>query len=157
LERGDSVKAQDILEKYINSARGVEIQGEARTLLGFILRKSKNAEIKLQAQNHFTLAIAYFNQQIEQNPAVPSPYMWTGIALLGMNDAENAYEQLNQALFLESRPFYIGMINLWLGKASDARNKRDLAVEFYSEVMAIESASYHQKEARQYLETPYHQ
>lgn len=157
LERGDSAKAQEILEKFINSATSYELQGEARTLLGYILRKSKNAELKLQAKDHFTIAIAYFNQQIQTNPAVPSPYMWTGIALLGMDDADNAYEELSQALFLESRPFYNGMINLWLGKAADLRNQHKLAADYYSEVIAIESAVYHQKQAHAYLEKPYKQ
>jgi hypothetical protein len=58
-------------------------------------------------------------------------------------------------LFLESRPFYIGMINLWLGKAADLRNKRELARKHFSEVMAVPSAAYHQDEAQKYLDSPY--
>jgi hypothetical protein len=88
---------------------------------------------------------------------VPNPYLWTGIALVGLDDADNAYDQLNQALFLESRPFYKGMINLWLGKAADLRGKRDLARVHFSDVISGASAAYHQEEALKFIDSGFHQ
>jgi tetratricopeptide (TPR) repeat protein len=157
LERGDSSKAKSILEELVTTGESVSLQGEARTLLGYILLKSKDSIVKQQARDHFNFAIGYFNQQIQTNPAVPSPYMWSGIAMLGLDDVENAIERLQLGLFLESRPFYFGMINLWLGKAADLKKEHELAKEYYSEVMAGESAAYHQEEARLHLEKAYTQ
>jgi len=120
-----------------------------------LIRHSEKPEDKDKARDLLTVAMALFNQQMEVDPAVPNPYMWTGIALVGLSDGDNAYDQLSHALFLENRPFYLGMINLWLGKAADLRGKRDLAKTHYSDVLAGSSAAYHQDEAHKYLENPY--
>ena len=157
LYRGDTAQAEQIWNELTHNSTAVQLQGESRTMLGHILRKSKNANDKLEAHNYLTVAISIFSQQIQADQAVPNPYLWTGIALMGLNDADNAYEQLNQALFLESRPFYVGMINLWMGKAADLRRKRALAREHFSEVMAVESAAYHRDEAQKYLDKAYSQ
>ena len=157
LEQGDTDQASQYLNALVHKSSGGLLVGEARTMLGQILQHSDKAADRQEAQNNFTLAISYFNQQIESEPAVPNPYMWTGIALVGLKDMSNAYDQLKQALFLESRPFYIGMINLWMGKAADLQNKRELAKKHYAEVLATASAVYHQKEAKMYLEKKYTQ
>jgi hypothetical protein len=56
---------------------------------------------------------------------------------------------------LENRPFYVGMVNLWLGKVNDLTGNRQAARDFYGAVLAGQSADYHQKQARYYLEHPY--
>ncbi len=157
LYRGDTATAGQIWNELIHNPTSVQLQGESRTMLGHILRKSANTNEKLDVQNYLTVAISIFSQQIQADPSVPNPYLWTGISLMGLNDADNAYEQLNQALFLESRPFYVGMINLWMGKAADLRGKRELAREHFSEVMAVASAAYHRDEAQKYLDSAYSQ
>ncbi len=155
--RGDSTKAAQIWNELIHTNLSGQLPGESRTMLGLLRRLSTNSDDKLQARDYFTTAIAIFNQQMQMDPALPNPYLWTGIALVGLGDQDNAYDQLNQALFLENRPFYVGMINLWLGKAADLRNNRELARSHFSEVMAVPSAVYHQDEARKYLDRPYKQ
>ncbi|MGH8015350.1 MAG: hypothetical protein ACREBV_04085, partial [Candidatus Zixiibacteriota bacterium] len=157
LYRGDSSEAGEIWGEIVHASPSGQLQGEPRVMLGLLLRQSENLAEKQEAQNLFTIAVALFNQQVQIDPSVPNPYLWTGIALLGLDDAENAYDQLKQALFLESRPFYTGMINLWLGKAADLRGKRELARNHYSLVMSGASAAYHRDEAAQYLEQSYHQ
>ena len=157
LLQGDTIGAAQLWKDLVHNSATGQLSGEARTMLAHILRRSKIETEKQQAQDYFTVALAIFNQPIQTNPALPNPYMWSGIALAGLGDGGNAYDQLNQALFLESRPFYIGMINLWLGKAADLRQKRKLAEEHYAKVMTVAAATYHQEEARMLLENSYTQ
>lgn len=153
--RGDSIQAAQIWNDLVNGVSSGQLAGESRVMLAHLLNHSEKPEDKDKARDLLTVAMALFNQQMEVDPAVPNSYMWTGIALVGLSDGDNAYDQLGHALFLENRPFYMGMINLWLGKAADLRGKRDLAKTHYSLVLAGSSAAYHQDEAHKYLENPY--
>lgn len=152
---GDSVRAAQIWNDLAVGISSGQLAGESRVMLALSLQRSDIKEDKEKAKDLLTVAMALFNQQMEIDPSVPNPYMWTGIALVGLGEGENAYEQLNHAIFLENRPFYMGMINLWLGKAADLRGKRDLAKTHYSEVLAGNSAAYHQDEAHKYLASPF--
>jgi len=152
---GDTLLAVQSLNDLIGGDKAGQIQAECRVMLGDILKDSDKAEDTMQARDYFTVALSIFSQQQQANPALPTPYMWSGIALIGLGDAENAEDQLELALFLESRPFYIGMINLWLGKTADISNNRQTAEDYYSQVLSAESALYHQDEARKLLEEPF--
>ncbi|MCH7691452.1 MAG: hypothetical protein IIA17_10470 [candidate division Zixibacteria bacterium] len=152
---GDTLSAVQSLNDLIGRGDAGQIQAECRVMLGDILKDSDKAEDTMQARDYFTVALSIFSQQQQTNPALATPYMWSGIALIGLGDAENARDQLELALFLESRPFYIGMINLWLGKTADISNNRQTAEDYYSQVLSAESASYHQDEARRLLEKPF--
>ena len=79
------------------------------------------------------------------------------MSYLGMDQYSEARGYLEGALFLETRPFYLGMMHLWLGKVADVTNERQAAVNHYSEVLALPSADYHQREAQTYFQTPYTQ
>lgn len=153
--RGDSVRAAQIWNDLAMGVSSGQLAGESRVMLAHTLSRSEKPEDKDKVKDLMTVAIALFNQQIEIDPSVPNPYMWTGIALVGLGDGDNAFEQFNHALFLENRPFYIGMINLWLGKAADLRGKRDLAKTHYADVLSGNSAAYHQDEAHKYLASPF--
>jgi uncharacterized protein HemY len=98
-----------------------------------------------------------YDQQLRLHRASPTAYLWLGIAFLGLGDTGLAAERLRTALFLETRPFYLGMINLWLGKVADALGDRAAARDSYGKVLMLPSADYHQKEARKYLDDPYRQ
>jgi len=74
---------------------------------------------------------------------------------LGLGETGNANNHLQTALFLETRPFYLGMINLWLGKAADVMKDHAVACGFYEKVLSLPSAEYHQQEAKKYLDNPY--
>ena len=152
---GDTLLAVQSLNNLIGRGKAGQIQAECRVMLGDILKDSGKPEDTMQARDYFTVALSIFSQQQQSNPALATPYMWSGIALIGLGDAENARDQLELALFLESRPFYIGMINLWLGKTADISNNRQTAEDYYSQVLSAESASYHQDEARRLLEKPF--
>ncbi|MEE8405064.1 MAG: hypothetical protein V3S17_06710, partial [candidate division Zixibacteria bacterium] len=152
---GDTLSAVQSLIDLIGRGDAGQIQAECRVMLGDILKDSGKPEDTMQARDYFAVALSIFSQQQQVNPALATPYMWSGIALIGLGDAENARDQLELALFLESRPFYIGMINLWLGKTADISNNRQTAEDYYSQVLSAESASYHQDEARRLLEKPF--
>jgi len=155
LLRGDTLSAVQSLNDLIGRDNAGQIQAECRVMLGDILASSAEDPDTLQVRDYLTVALSIFSQQQQSNPALPTPYLWSGIALVGLNDTENAKDQLELALFLESRPFYIGMINLWLGKAADISNDRQSAKDYYSQVLSAESALYHQAEARKLLEEPF--
>jgi tetratricopeptide (TPR) repeat protein len=109
------------------------------------------------AITYYNEAVPMYDQQLRLYRASPTTYLWLGIAFLGLGDTNEAAEHLRTALFLESRPFYLGMINLWLGKVADALEDRAAARDFYGKVLLQPSADYHQKEARKYLDDPYRQ
>ncbi len=86
-----------------------------------------------------------------------SPYLmaWIGRGYLGLGDTENAFSYLHTASQLETRPFYEGLIHLWLGNLLDQLGERDAAKQQYAAVIAMNSAAYTKKEARQFLDSPF--
>ena len=88
---------------------------------------------------------------LQANSSNSSVYMWMGIAYLGLDDYTNAINNLHIAEFLESRPFYQGMIALWLGKAYLNSNNSEQAKEYLAQVLSYASADYHQVEAKELL------
>jgi len=152
---GDTLLAVQSLNNLIGRESAGQVQAECRVMLGDIMKDSDEPEDTMQARDYFTVALSIFSQQQQINPALATPYMWSGIALIGLGDLESARDQLELALFLESRPFYIGMINLWLGKTADISDNRQVAEDYYSQVLSAESALYHQDEARRLLEKPF--
>ncbi len=128
---------------------------ESQVMLGNILSHSSVAADKKEALNYYSAAIAALTQADTRHNPSASQMMWLGIAYLGTGDTENAESCLQTAMFLETRVFYLGMVNLWLGKVADVRGERALAREYYEKVLAGSSAAYHQEEARLLLQRPY--
>lgn len=145
-------KAREILEKNLVDARYAEAQGESRIFLAYILSKTGKREDQQRAAELYNTALNMFNASLQANSSSPSVYMWIGIAQLGLYDYKNAIDYLQLAEFLETRPFYQGMIDLWLGKAYLADKQQDKAIESFQKVIAGNSADYHQSEARALLE-----
>ncbi len=150
--RGQPDSARAILENNICTVKGATAQGETRILLGNILIDSRDATERETAKQYFQEALAGYQQSLSLNRSAANHYMWMGIALLGMDDAEGAVEYLKMADFLETRPFYLGMTNLWLGKAYARLARNDEARDHLAKVLSVASADYHQREAQQYLE-----
>lgn len=86
-----------------------------------------------------------------------SPYLmaWIGRGYLGLGDTENAFSYLYTASQLETRPFYEGLIHLWLGNLLDQLGERDAAKMQYNAVITMNAAAYTQKEAKQFLDSPF--
>ena len=78
--------------------------------------------------------------------------MWLGISYLGLDDTGNAYDALSLAEYMETRAFYRGMIELWLGKVADRIGERDVARKYYRSVIDGKSAQFHREEAERLME-----
>ncbi len=151
---GNEDECRKMLEALVSSpARGSG--GESRIVLANILRTSQQEADRAMAVTYYNEAVPMYDRQLGMRKASPTAYLWLGIAFLGLGDTDAAAEHLSTALFLETRPFYVGMINLWLGKVADALGDRAAARDFYGKVLLLPSADYHQKEAQKHLDNPY--
>ncbi|MBI5266151.1 MAG: hypothetical protein HY851_02850, partial [candidate division Zixibacteria bacterium] len=155
LHSGDTAGARQVFEPLARS--GETSLPEAKVLLGHIYLRSRERTERAKAVPLFQEAVATLQMRTGEHNTEPSEQMWLGMAFLGLDDQSNALAALQLADFMETRPFYRGIIRLWLGKAADLRGERDVALEMYSSVIAGSSAEYSQREARQYLQTPYTQ
>ncbi|MEW5993884.1 MAG: hypothetical protein AB1744_05760, partial [Candidatus Zixiibacteriota bacterium] len=151
---GDQETAGKLLLDLVTSP-SMPASRESRIFLADLLRSSDDENDRAMAITLLREVINLTEQELRIHRASSSGYLWSGIAYLGLGDTEQASEFLNVALFLETRPFYIGMIYLSLGKVADALGDRTAARDFYGRVLAVQSAHYHQQEARRYLENPY--
>lgn len=147
--------ALEHFREVIAGGNNQDAQGESRILAGFLLLKTGDENDHAEAERYFNEARSIYAQILNMNNASPSAQMWYGMAMVGLGIQGDAIDFLNTALFLESRPFYIGMIYLWLGKAHDLHGEREMARDYYGKVLALPSADYHQKEARRYLDQPF--
>jgi len=129
----------------------------AMIMLAEILRRSDDENQLELAKHYYSVAIQSLEMALQTNSPAPSLHMWLGISYLALGDLDRARSYLEGALFLETRPFYLGMIQLWLGKLADVSGEREKAIEHYAEVLALPSADYDQREANKYIETPYRQ
>ncbi|MFQ5498926.1 MAG: tetratricopeptide repeat protein [Candidatus Zixiibacteriota bacterium] len=152
----DTLAARQSLEQIVSFGRDAGAQGEARVLLGQLLMISEKETDRARAAGYLNEAISIFAQQLQVHNSAADARLWTGIALVELGDTGAGQDYLDAALFLETRPFYLGMTNLWLGKLADLRGEREAAEQFYSQTLALPSADYHQKEATAYLKEPFH-
>jgi tetratricopeptide (TPR) repeat protein len=155
LFRGDTSEAGEKLFEVARAGRSGA--AEARVLLGHLWLASREQAERARAVPIFQEAINAFQTRTRQHDVSPNEQMWLGMAFLGIEDQSNALSALQLADYLETRPFYRGMISLWLGKAADLRGERDVAVKYYNSVLSGASAHYTQVEARRYLNSPYSQ
>jgi len=139
------------------AADDMTAKAEAKIMLGFILRVSGTKADKTMAANYFHEGQNIFNQQIQNQTGSSNAFLWLGISSLGLDDTGNAFSFLETALFLETRPFYVGMIYLWMGKTSDIMGDHEAAKDYYGLVLAGPSADYHQKEAKKLINNPFKQ
>lgn len=153
LHTGDTTAAKEILLANLSNKKGSVAQSETRVLLGQILQHSENEADREAATKYFSEAAAAYQQIIQVNKASSNLYLWLGMASLGLNETDPAIDYLNLASFLEPRPFYLGMINLWLGKTYLAAEKPELAKEAFGRVLSLASSNYHQAEAKQLLDS----
>jgi tetratricopeptide (TPR) repeat protein len=152
---GDTVGARQLFTQVVKSGGQTGGMLEAQVMLGNILAHSAVAADKTEAITQYNSVVAALTQQDTRHNPSASQMMWLGIAYLGLGDTQNAEDYLQTAQFLETRMFYQGMINLWLGKVADVRGERAVARDYYQKVLAGQSAQYHQEEARLLLKRPY--
>lgn len=150
----DEASARDLLLNNMSFDKEAVAQTETRIFLAQILQKSADtADIRL-ASEHYQFAAAMLERTLQVQRSSAPQYMWLGIAMLGLNDSAAAIDHLRVAEFLETRPYYSGMIQLWLGKALLRSGMTEEARVHLAQVLSTASADYHQREARAYLEQP---
>ncbi len=154
---GDNEEAAKYYNLLIASEAPQGAMGESRVMLGRLLLNSKNEKDKARAITLFSEAEGILSKMISSQSPTPVFLAWLGMAYLGQGDTDNAYNYLSTALMLETRPFYLGLINLELGKVVDLLNDHATAKEYYSQVIASPSAAYHQAEAKKLIDNPYKQ
>ena len=153
--RDNRAEASKLLRTLVDDSTMSGPVAESRVYLAGILRESDSEQDRQQTDRLYSDAVNFLNAALRGQPSSPAVHMWLGIAHLGRGETDRADNYLESALFLETRPFYQGMIHLWLGKAADLKGDRDKALEHYSQVLALAAADYHQNEARRYIKTPY--
>ncbi len=85
----------------------------------------------------------------------PLMYMRAAEAFIALGQADPAIEQLDMALFVEERKFYVGRMALAMGKAYDLKGKRDTALEYYNLVQDAPGGFLFREEADKYITKPY--
>jgi tetratricopeptide (TPR) repeat protein len=150
--RGQETAAAEILRENITGGKGALAQSEIRILLAEILEKSNDSSDREKAREYYQTAADISQQTLSIRRSSATDYLWLAMALLGLDETEGATEYLQVAEFLETRPFYTGMINLWLGKAYAQSGKKQQARDHLAKVLAVAAADYHQREAQKYLE-----
>jgi tetratricopeptide (TPR) repeat protein len=153
--KGEDQKAIDLLTQYTTVNGKSPAIPEARLLLADLLRKTGNVADEGMAREYYQQAKVMYSSFTSGTLIQSSALLWTGVAQLGLGDTGSATDYLSMALYLETRPFYAGMIDLWLGKAADVRGERNVAREYYRKVLNESAAEYHQAEAKKFLEHPY--
>ncbi|NOY89083.1 MAG: tetratricopeptide repeat protein, partial [FCB group bacterium] len=151
LYRNRKDSAKTILLNNLDYNKGAQAQGETRIYLANLLKDSPDKAQQKKATQYYQEAISMFKQALQINGSSASAYMWIGIAYLGLDDMDNAINYLHTAAFIETRPFYLGMINFWLGKAYEKTGEKKKAREFFGKVLSLPSADYHQREAKLFL------
>ena len=157
LHRGDEETAAGHLTQIVNQPSKGGPHAGAMVMLADILRRSADEKDRGLATQYYAQAIRGLEMSLQSGTPSPSVHLWLGMSYLGMDRYSEARGYLEGALFLETRPFYLGMMHLWLGKLADVTNERQAAIDHYSEVLALPSADYHQREAQTYYQTPYTQ
>jgi len=150
--QADTVGARELFSAVVEGGGAQGGLIESRIMLAYLLTTSGSEDDQAMAVTHYNAVAGIMTSQDTRHNPSPSQSMWFGIAYLGMGDTGSAEEYLQTALFLETREFYIGMINLWLGKVAAARGEPAVARDYFQRVLAGSSAHYHQEEARRLLE-----
>lgn len=147
LDRQQYDKAGEVLRKFAEPADSWSAILLARYFL--VTDKAKDAGIYLDK------AIALSSQTISNSPGEARGYIDAAYALMLKDSDADAEGELEVALFVESRPYYLGAANLALGRLYDLQNKHAEALEYYQQVMKLDSGKYLQKLATDYMKKPF--
>ncbi|MFH1687577.1 MAG: tetratricopeptide repeat protein [bacterium] len=151
---GDTAAAVELLGDLIELPSSGGPAAESRIVLAGLYRATGKVDTA-RISKLLDDAIALLQPSLQLQPSAAALHLWLGMAQLEHGRPDEARAYLETALFLESRPFYIGLIHLWLGKLADVVGNRELALEHYSAVSGGATADYHQREARRYIEKPF--
>jgi len=72
-----------------------------------------------------------------------------------MESYQDAETELKIALFVENRPYYLGLANLALGRLHDLKGDRQSAKTFYNQAVELNSGEYISALANNYIKSPF--
>jgi tetratricopeptide (TPR) repeat protein len=135
----------------LSSGKGAKAQGESLVMLAEILNHTDVKSNQEKAAQYYKQAVRIFTQSLQANNGATPLLLWNGIAHAGLYEYDKALDYLHTAEFVENRPFYLGMIYLWLGKVYQADGNNDEAKIYFTKVLSNLSADYHNSEAQELL------
>lgn len=151
-QMGDTATALELLDKKGRpNPKGSAYHLQSDILKAWLLENSNSDADRAKADTLYKRSLLTLRQGLQTNNSSSSLYLWAGICYYGLGQYEDAMNYLNTAGFLETRYFYRGMINLWLGKTHIKRDEKDLAKTYLNLVIDSKSAEYNKSEAKELL------
>lgn len=107
-------------------------------------------------------AVACYQRALDQSKLLVGAFtdnslhhLRVGKAAVRLNAPDLAETELDLALFLEERMFYVGQILLAKGELLDAKKDRKAARAQYQQILDMPTGYLEKQQARKYLKTPY--
>ncbi len=150
--KGEYPKALEALQKAQSMTRNPAFGVDYDLALGDIyaaLKQTDSASVCYQrALDQSKLLVgAYSDNSLH--------HLRVGKAALRLKAPELAETELELALFLEERMFYVGQILLAKGELLDLKKDRKAAREQYQQILDMPTGYLEKQQARKYLKTPY--
>ncbi len=110
------------------------------------------------AEGKNSIAVAILRKALAQSESITSNlpgeargYISAAYGFMFSGKFEEAESELNVAVFVENRPYYLGSCYLAFGRLYDLEGQRDKAKAFYKKVSEIKSSKYDISLAKQYM------
>lgn len=150
--KGEYPKALEIMQQARKMAKNPAFAVDYDLVLGDIhavLKQpdSSNACYQRALDNAKLLTGAFSDNSLH--------HLRVGKAALRLKAPDLAEKELDLALFLEERMFYVGQILLAKGELLDLQKDRKAAVAQYQQVLDLPTGYLEKQQARKYLKTPY--
>lgn len=150
--RGQYAEALRLFRKAADITKSPSYAVDYNLLIGDALSALKQPD---SARGYYQLAMDNSKLLVGAYNDNPLHHLRLGKAAVRLNSPNLAEEQLELALFLEERMFYIGQILLTLGELQDLKKDRKAAIAEYKRVLELPCAYLEQQQARKRLKTPY--
>lgn len=150
--KGEFPKALEIMQKARamakNPAFGVDYDLVLGDIYAAVSQPDSATACYQRALDNAKLLVGAFSENSLHHLRV-------GKAALRLKAPDLAETELDLALFLEERMFYVGQILLAKGELLDLKNQRKAAREQYQQILDMPTGYLEKQQARSYLKTPY--
>ncbi len=153
--KGDTAAAIELAENYYSLEKSIPGKISFLLFLGRMKKSPGPWHDSSAADAYFGDAHYWAEELISRSHDDPTPRYWTGMALFGMGDLDEAINLLETALFLETRSFYLGDILITLGKIYDLRGNRERALSYYREALNAPISVHNHELCTRYTKQPY--
>jgi len=140
-------KAGEILRNF-----GEPTDGWSAILLARYLLASAKAD---DARIYLKKALPFSSQTISAAPGEARGYIEAAYAMMLSGSFADAEAELQVALFIEPRPYYLAAAKLALGRLNDLQNDHSRASEYYQQILELDCGEYLQQLATDYIKTPF--